>query len=136
MSTPVGLPPGDERDALEVAASRPKRPTRRGRGGGKKEEKDPRIEIPCLKFKIKDNGDKDWGTLKDLKCTTTYEVKIVGIKGRTTTDTTLRSVICLYPGADDRLVPGESLHWCIQGCVSDARQRLLGATAPEKAEDG
>lgn len=116
MSTPpesvAELPRGEpDAEALEVAAStRSKRPTRRGRGGSKKEEKEPRIEIPCLKFKVKDKKnegkDADWGTLKDLKCTTTYEVKIVGIKGRTTTDTTLRSVTCLYPGADDRLVPG------------------------------
>ena len=85
------------------------------------------VKIPSLRFQVKDAGkDADWGTLKNLKCTTRYEVKIVRIRGRTTSGTSWTLRACWYPSAEDRLCPGSSTHseaW-------DARQCLLDPAAP------
>lgn len=86
-------------DASEVPSSslRSKRPTRRGRGGSKKEEKD--LLLPTLSFLVAEN----WGRLQDLHCTST-DVRIVRIFGRMQGE--LGSKDHWYPGVEDHLCAG------------------------------
>ena len=83
---------GDPDAASEVPSSslRSKRPTRRGRGGSKKEEKD--LLIPTLSFLVAEN----WGQVKDLH-RSAYEVRIVRIFAGNDR---------WYPSAEDHLYAG------------------------------